>query len=54
MNEYQQKQFEAIARQMIEWLCNNGHPHMSIIITSDSAELLEGVMAIHTTEFVKD
>lgn len=54
MNKDQQRQFETIARQMIEWLCNNGHPHMTVIIGTTSAELLEGAMAIYTTEFVKD
>lgn len=34
--------FEAAARPLIKWLCENGHPHHTIIVTPTNAELLEG------------
>lgn len=39
----QEKTFEDVARPAMEWLAKNKHPHMSIIIECDRAELLEGV-----------
>jgi hypothetical protein len=46
--------FEETAKPLIKWLNENGHPHMTIIVTTTHAELLEGVCAINTNEFVKD
>lgn len=48
------KEFEEKARGLIEWLCANGHPHMTIIITPTSAELVEGVVGLQTTEYLRD
>lgn len=53
MTDEQKQQFEAKAKDMMDWLCANGHPHMTIIITPTSAELLEGSIGIQTTEFVR-
>ena len=53
MNEEQRKQFEALARPMMQWLNENCHPHTHII-DNTSAELSEGVLAFKTTEYVKD
>jgi len=36
-------EFEEIARIMMKYLCENHHPHVSVIITSTHAELLEGI-----------
>lgn len=47
-------EFEAKARGLIDWLCENGHPHMTIVITPTSAELLEGTFGIQTTEYLRD
>lgn len=52
--EEKRKEFEAVAKPLIKWINDNGHPHMSVIITPTSAELVEGSIGIHTTEFVKD
>ena len=54
LNEEQRKEFEKLSKQLIEWLNNNCHPHTSIVVTPTNAELLEGVCAIQTMEFVKD
>ena len=37
------KDFESAARIMIKYLCENHHPHVSVIITPTHAELLEGL-----------
>lgn len=54
MTEAQTEEFDKLAKQLIEWLCNNCHPHTTVIVTSTTAELVEGVRGIQTTEFVKD
>ena len=36
-------EFEEIARIMMKYLCENHDPHVSVIITSTHAELLEGI-----------
>ena len=38
-----QAEFEEIARIMMKYLCENHDPHVSVIITSTHAELLEGL-----------
>ena len=47
-------EFEAIARPLIKWLNENHNPHTSIIITTDSAEVLGGEMAFPCTDYIKD
>lgn len=49
-----QKSFEEAARPLIQWLCENVHPHHSVIVTSVNAELLQGEMCFPTTEFLRD
>jgi len=36
---------EKLSRPLIKWLCENHHPHMTIIITPTSCELLESKCA---------
>lgn len=42
MTDEQRKTFEEAARPLIKWICKNGHPHHTAIVTPTSAELLEG------------
>lgn len=53
MND-KREEFERLAKPLIEFLNNNYHPHVSIIITTDSAEILSGEMAFQTDEFIRD
>jgi hypothetical protein len=46
--------FIALTKPLIEWLNNNSNPHSMIVITFTSAELLEGAIAFHTEEYLKD
>lgn len=48
------KQFEALTKPLIQWLNENAHPHVTAIVTPVGAEVLEGLMAYQTMEFVKD
>ena len=54
MNAELRDSFEKVAKPLIEWLCNNMHPHATVIVTQTNAELVEGSMSIVTTEFVRD
>ena len=46
--------FEEVATPVIKWINENGHPHMTIIITTTHAELTEGLEAFENSEFVPD
>ncbi len=46
LNEQQQKEFEALARPLIKFLCDNCHPQMIVIVSPTNAELLEGVCSM--------
>jgi len=40
---------------MIKYLCENYHPHVSMIITPTSAELLEGLKTIgYVDDYIRD
>lgn len=54
MTEQQQKEFEKVTRPVIKWLCDNGHPHMTIFINPISAALYEGEIAYTTEDYLKD
>lgn len=49
----QKERFELRARDLMQWLCANGNPHMTIIITTTTAELLGGEIAIHSNDYVR-
>ncbi len=53
-DEKQRKEFEALVRPVIKFLCDNYHPHVEVVITPTRAELLEGVCSIVTTDYIKD
>ena len=48
------EEFEKLAKLLIKYLNENHNPHTSIIITTDSAEILEGAKGFTTDEFIKD
>lgn len=54
MTEEQKKEFKQLSDQLIKWLCENYHPHHTVIITPTSAELLEGTLGHYNGEFLKD
>ena len=49
-----QNTFEEAMKPAIKWLNDNGHPHMTILITPTGAELVEGIKIMRTEEFLID
>ena len=45
VNKGKVKEFEQLARPMMQYLCENYHPHVTVLITPTNAELLEGKMS---------
>jgi len=54
MNEENRKKFEKLARPLIQFLNEHGHPHMHAMITTDSAEVSEGICAFSTDDYILD
>jgi hypothetical protein len=54
LNDEKKAEFESLARPLIKFLNDNCHPHVSIHIENDHAELSEGVCAFHTEEYFLD
>lgn len=52
--EDQKQEFRDVAEPLVKWLCENGHPHMTIIVTQTHAELLEGEMNFYTEDHLVD
>lgn len=48
------KTFIEAAEPLIKWLAENVHPHHLVVVTSNSAELLQGEVAHKTDKFLKD
>jgi len=46
------EEFEKLSRPLIKFLNENFHPHMTIIITPGSAEILEGVSSFSTDDYI--
>ncbi len=54
MSEIKQEEFEKLVRPLIKFLNDNFHPHMTIIVDSTSAELIEGIISFNTKDYLKD
>jgi hypothetical protein len=54
LNDEQQKKLEELSRPVIEWLNDNFHPHVAVVITPASTELCEGVFYCPIDDYVKD
>ncbi len=50
-SDEQREEFIAIIRPVMEWLCGNGNPHCTIVITTTNALLVEG---IYSTGIIAD
>jgi ABC-type phosphate/phosphonate transport system substrate-binding protein len=42
------------AKPLIKWMNENTHPHCEITVTTNCAELKEGVTSERTDEYIKD
>lgn len=54
LTEEQRKELEEVVKPVMKFLCENFHPHVTIIIEPTQAEILEGSASVVTDEFVKD
>lgn len=50
----EKKAFEESARPLIKWLAENVHPHHHVVVTSTSAQLLQGQMSMSDESFLRD
>ena len=50
----QRSEFERVTQPVIEFLNNNCHPHVHVVIDTCRAELSEGVCAFTTDDYIKD
>ena len=48
------KEFCALAEPLIKFLCEEWHPHVTVVVTPTSAELLSGEMGFTTEAFLVD
>lgn len=49
------EEFEELVRPILKYLCENYHPHVTVIITPTTAELVEGKMSIgQVLDYVQD
>jgi hypothetical protein len=47
--------FENVVRPVLRYLCENHHPHVTVIITPTTAELVEGIKTIgQVLDYVQD
>lgn len=46
--------FEEAAKPLMKYLCENHHPHVTVIVTGNTCELLEGQKVFKTNEFNVD
>ena len=48
------EEFKELVDPVIKWINENYHPHVTIVITPNTAELLEGTIGYTTAEHIKD
>lgn len=54
LTKEQIKEFEGLSKPMIKFLCDNFHPHVTVIITPIGAEILSGSAAFRCEEYLRD
>jgi len=56
LNKYtmEKQTFEQVVKPLMKWLSENKNPHTTAIVTSNVAELVEGVEVVNTDEFLID
>jgi hypothetical protein len=55
MTAEQNESFKQAALPLIKWLCENVHPHHTVIVTPTDAQLLEGTLGTgQIFDYVKD
>jgi len=55
MTDEQRKEFEEKVRPVIEWLNDNCHPHVTVLIDCTNAQLMEGLCSTgEIFDYLKD
>ena len=54
LTEAQKEEFEKLSRPLIKWLNDNCHPHVTVILTPDRVELMEGFICIPVDDYIRD
>lgn len=54
MEEHKRKEFEKVVEPVMEWLSENFHPNVKVVIDYGRAELVEGMTTHVTDKFIKD
>jgi len=55
LNDQQCAEFEALTVPLLKFLCENFHPHVSVVVTPTTAELLEGCFSVgEVLDYVRD
>tara|TARA_R110000782_G_scaffold256574_1_gene345642 strand:- start:333 stop:503 length:171 start_codon:yes stop_codon:yes gene_type:complete len=54
LNKEQKEKFEEAAKPLMKYLAENHNPHVTVIVVSDTAEIMEGLASIVTDEFIID
>ncbi len=54
LDEQQRKDFGEAAKPLIKFLNENCHPHVTVFVDCNNAELVEGVVIFSTEEYSKD
>jgi hypothetical protein len=49
-----QMTFEEAVKPLMKYLADNHNPHTVVVVESNSAEILQGIKAVVTDEFIKD
>jgi len=52
IKEEQRQELLLAAQPLMRWLGKNCHPHVTVIVDSEMAELLEGLATVHKKECV--
>lgn len=53
-SQIDKERFAAAVEPLMEYLAKHYHPHVTVIVTSATAELLEGIKTHVTYEFVEE
>lgn len=54
LTEEQRNEFVAASEPLMKWLSDNCHPHTTVIVGYNRAELVECVTTHITAKFIKD
>lgn len=46
--------YEEVVAPLMQYLADHHHPHVTVIVTSTTAEMVEGLKSFNTNEFIKD